>query len=500
MPRADVSDSIVSRLEGRYVTVMGLGLHGGGLATALFLFNRGARVTVTDLRGSRVLAPTVEQLPEGIRVVLGEHREVDFRSADLVVKNPAVPRTVQYLEIARAITTDIALFLAEWRRRTGADRGALVGVTGTKGKSSTAAATAALLTAAYPRTRLGGNITVSPLSFVDDLEPGDPVVLELSSFQLGDLNYCREKNAGSVGGAGPLDSASATGYRDPVLYPQLDANVGIVTPIFTDHQDYYSSMEDYVQDKVELLRHLHTGGLSLVGSGEAWETPFRTVTEERSDVTTKVVGEELPGLLPRTLNVPGAHMRRNLYAAALAAQHLLVPQDKIRDAAAAFSGVPHRLEKLGERSGIVLVNDTAATVPEAALAAIRSFPPPLVLIAGGSDKGLDLTPIVTAAAETVREGGAVVLLAGTATERLQHLLRDAGVEVSQPENSLCTAFARAVTRAVACRRRAGGRTATILLSPGCASFGMFRNEFDRGDQFRDLAERFLSAGTIPVCT
>lgn len=465
------------------VTVMGLGLHGGGLAAAQYLSDRGARVTVTDLRSERELAATVARLPGTIRLVLGEHREEDFNTAALVIKNPAVPRTSRFLRSARAVTTDIALFLAEWDR-TVPDRGSLVAVTGTKGKSSTAAAAAALLEEEYPGTKLGGNITISPLGFLDRLGPGDPVVLELSSFQLGDLAFCRRFN-GTTGGQ-QLETA---------LHPVVPADVAIVTSIFTDHQDYYRSMEAYVEDKAEILRSIVPGGLGLLGCGPEWRRPFLDAASHLSAVEIRTITEEEPGVLPASTAVAGRHMRRNLFMAALAAQHLGVPADRISARAATFTGVPHRLERLGSRENITIVNDTAATIPEAALAATEALPAPTVLIAGGSDKGLDTAPLVSAGRRVTEAGGAVVLLAGSATERLLPAMRIAGVPVTGPENSLRTAFLRSLEAA---RARATPTTpATILLSPGCASFGMFRNEFDRGDQFRELARAFIATGGVP---
>ena len=161
---------------------MGLGLNGGGLASALFFSRRGAEVTVTDLRGPEALAASLEKLSgTGARLVLGRHEESDFATADLVVKNPAVRPDSPFLRAARehgaAVETDLSIFLA-------AARGPVIAVTGSKGKSTTASAIAFGLGRADPRARLGGNITVSPLGFLDDMEEGAPVVLEMSSWQL----------------------------------------------------------------------------------------------------------------------------------------------------------------------------------------------------------------------------------------------------------------------------------------------------------------------------
>lgn len=494
------------------VTVMGLGLHGGGLATARYLHGRGAVVTVTDLRSPEVLAPAVDQLPGDVRIVLGEHREEDFRDAALVVKNPAVPRTSPLLQLASAVTTDIAIFFSEWTHRLGDRRGPLIAVTGTKGKSSTASATEFVLKRAYEGTRLGGNITVSPLSFLDSLGPDDPVVLELSSFQLGDLRFCREFNRQQQHDR--RESNRRGDLSDPMLFPRVDADVALITSIFPDHLDYYDSMEQYVADKTEIVRHLRHGSLCIVGCGDPWDGQFINALEPHSEtsvvrleevmdlrdsVDTPVRNSEGEALLPLDLAVAGAHMRRNLTMAVLVARHLGVVPEEARTGAALFRGVPHRLENLGTRDGITLINDPAATIPEAALAAARSYSTPVVLITGGSDKGLDLDPLVEAGRIVAAGGGAIVLLAGTATNRLLPMLASHNLPVFGPETTFPAGFTRAVDVAKELQRRieatteSAGETPaiTILLSPGCASFGMFRNEFDRGDQFRILSKNFL---------
>jgi UDP-N-acetylmuramoylalanine--D-glutamate ligase len=177
--------------SGMKVLIMGLGLHGGGLESARYLLRHGADLTVTDLRDEKTLAASIEQLetsrsvvPGGaIRYVLGRHETDDFRNADMVIKNPGVRPDSPYLKAARHIETDIGLFLAA----IGKLPVRLMAVTGSKGKSSVSSALYWALKESNKRAFLGGNITVSPLSFLDELQNGDTVVLELSSWQLGDL-------------------------------------------------------------------------------------------------------------------------------------------------------------------------------------------------------------------------------------------------------------------------------------------------------------------------
>jgi len=221
--------------SGMKALIMGLGLHGGGLESARFLIKRGAIVTVTDLRDEKTLQPSIEQLDvfcqesgkEKVRYVLGKHEIDDFKNADIVIKNPGVRPDSEYLQVSRRIETDLSLFFSESRVR-------LFTVTGTKGKSCASSALHWILSAGRKQGKayLGGNITVSPLSFLDKLTENDDVVLELSSFQLGDI-----KNHTALDGSKLLKPAAA-----------------VLTSILHDHLDRYVSMDDYINDKRTIYR------------------------------------------------------------------------------------------------------------------------------------------------------------------------------------------------------------------------------------------------------
>ena len=292
---------------------MGLGAHGGGISTAQYCVQSGAKVTVTDLRSESDLAESLRQL-EGlpIRYVLGEHREQDFRDADLVLKNPAVPRTSPYLRLAARIETDISLFL-------GGHRGKIYAITGTKGKSTTASALHFIMSADDPAVRLGGNITVSPLSFAAELSGTEAIVLELSSFQLGDLLLTPAGRQGQL----PRFAVSA------------------ITNLLHDHQDYYGSMDAYAADKTIIFRHQEAADWVILSSDDGYSRSFRPPVAERTVRLTggplsaaveawsangkgyakvPALGHTVPiELVPESLNVVGEHQRTNLLFAATAA-------------------------------------------------------------------------------------------------------------------------------------------------------------------------------------
>jgi UDP-N-acetylmuramoylalanine--D-glutamate ligase len=479
--------------------VMGLGLHGGGLESARYLAAHGAELTVTDLRDEKTLAPSIEKLKAaGIsaRYVLGRHDIEDFENADMVIKNPGVRPDSPYLQAAKQVETDISLFLAASPAR-------LIAVTGSKGKSSTASAIHWVLDQARQRDRglrplpgkayLGGNITVSPLTFLDALGPEDDVVLELSSWQLGDLK-------------GRLRPGSAGANPGALLKPRA----AVITAIMPDHLDRYGTMEAYVADKRVIYQGQDDGDLTVAGDDD-WgrsflaETPGRSLVYAQGPLPEGVAGGWVDGpggpglarlygrypkditagepveLVPAKLLVPGSHQKKNLLAAALALLDLGLPAGFIRESLGRFPGIEHRLEFFHESRGLRFYNDTAATIPEAAAAAVAAFDTPVVLVTGGADKNLDFSPLVTAASKAK----AIILLAGTGSDKLTSLLAGAGIGYQGPFDNVDTAVKAALAAA-----RPGD---TVVLSPGCASFGMFLNEFDRGRKWKEAVLR-LAAG------
>jgi UDP-N-acetylmuramoylalanine--D-glutamate ligase len=326
---------------------------------------------------------------------------------------------------------------------------------------------------------LGGNITVSPLTFLDSLGPDDDVVLELSSWQLGDL---REK-------PGP-DGCLAL----------LKPRAAVLTAIMPDHLDRYGSMDAYVDDKRIIYRGQDARDVTVAGN-DSWGRSFLAETKGRPQVYAGeplpagisggwLTGPEGPGLarlsggetaelVPGTLLTPGYHQKKNFLAAALALLDLGLPAEHIRESLGTFPGIEHRLEFFHESSGVRFYNDTAATIPEAAAAALAAFDQPLVLVTGGADKNLDFSPL-TAAIRLAREEGrlrALVLLAGTGSDKLRSILDAEGIPYQGPRDSAEAAAQSALDAA-----KAGD---AVVLSPGCASFGMFLTEFDRGRKWKE---------------
>jgi UDP-N-acetylmuramoylalanine--D-glutamate ligase len=451
-------------LRGIKAVVLGLGVHGGGVGVARFLAEQGADVLVTDLRPAEQLADSLAALADlPIRFVLGEHRADDMAAAALVVRNPAVPDASPYIRIARAAGAAIEMEMTLFFRRCPAP---IIGITGTKGKTTTTMLVGAMLQQHDADTIVAGNLRVSALAQLGRIGPTTPVVLELSSFVLEGL-----------GAAG--------------LSPRL----ALVTNMSPDHLDRYADFAAYVAAKLAIVTHQRPGDTAILNADDAtaphfaaaaggavgWfgmhaPGPDRGLAAWYADgwLVVRVDGRDEPVCPAAELRLAGAHNLANLAGAALLARVHGVPCSTIRAAVRQFRGVPHRQQLVAEIGGVRYINDTAATAPDAAIAALHSYTAPIVLIAGGSDKRLPLAPLARAIAERARH---VVLLAGSATPHLQHELAatPGAPPISGPYDDIDQAVAAAAALA-----RPGE---LVLLSPGCASFGMFRNEFHRGDAF-----------------
>ncbi len=430
-----------AHFRGKRITVMGLGLLGRGLGDARYLAECGAELIVTDLKKREALESSITQLKSfpNIRFTLGEHRLEDFRDRDLILKAAGVPLDSLYIAEAKKHNIPVRMSADLFAEISGIP---IIGVTGTRGKSTTAHMLHAILTEAGRPTLLGGNVRgVSTLALLPDVTPAHTAVLELDSWQ------CQ-------------------GFGEARMSP----HIAVFTTFYPDHMNYYKDdMDAYLADKANIFLNQKADDVLVLGKQCA-----ATIIEkygERIESKTLVADElKLPDTW--TLKIPGMH---NRYAAALAlvaARAIGISDDASRKALESFAGVPGRLELITEKNGVKIYNDTTATTPEATLAALAALDATrTVLIMGGADKGLDMAPLVSKLSGVKR----VVLLAGSGTDRIKGGLPDAPVYGT---------LALAVEDAFAHVKKGD----SILLSPAFASFGMFANEFNRGDQFNELVK------------
>ena len=449
----------IDDIKDKHITIMGLGLNGGGEAAARFFLKHGAFVIVTDMKSEEQLAPTIERLngddtldQARLTYHLGGHDLADFENADCVIKNPGVKyEGNKYLAAAKAIETDLSIFL----RFTDCP---IIAVTGSKGKSSTVSAIYYGLQQAGFDAYLGGNITVSPLTFFDKVNKNTPVVIEFSSWQLADLR-----------GRG-------------VLKP----HIAVITKIVPDHQNWYGNMQDYVADKRLIYADQTADDFALFDAGPdeedtgpdcggTWGDLFARETKAKviryNSQTEYSVNFE-------SLLVPGQHMKLNAQNAATVLQLMGIEKQRAKEILQTWPGIAHRLQFFHEWKGYRFYNDSAATVPEAAAAATQAFGKPVILLTGGTEKGLALDKLTAVLVEgkTTEE---IYLLAGTATDKIKTELDKAGTNYKGPFKSLDD-----MLKALKDKLTAGGLQSDIVVfSPGATSFGMFNNEFDRGEKF-----------------
>ncbi|MCL4395580.1 MAG: UDP-N-acetylmuramoyl-L-alanine--D-glutamate ligase [Chloroflexi bacterium] len=458
-------------LQGKRVLVMGLGVHGGGLGVAAWLVRQGARVTVTDVKPAEELRSSLDALSGlPIRYSLGGHQEADFIGSDLVVRNPGVPRESPWLEIARTHGIPVEMEMGLFVERLPRGVAQVVGITGTKGKTTTTLMVGAILKRVNPKTVVAGNLRVSALELLTQIDTDTPVVLELSSWQLEGLQPHR-------------------------VSPHLAA----ITNIYPDHLNRYNDLDDYAQAKATVFRFQQPGDYVVLNFDNqpstrfapqafgqvVWTSAKRTLNDgafrDGAHLVWRSEGRQVPVIRTDALPLPGSHNVENaLTAIALTSVWGAAPAASAAGLAD-VRGVEHREELVAEIAGVRYVDDTTATAPAAAIAAIETWSPAgLILIAGGSDKSVDMTELGLAIAARVRQ---VVLLAGSATDKLAQAIESAGAgaKIAGRYDDFDAAVQRA--RSVA---RTGD---VVLLSPGCASFGMFANEFERGDQFKRIVRR-----------
>lgn len=452
---------------GRRVTVMGLGLQGGGVEVVRFLAARGAVVTVTDKRPAEKLRESLDAIAGlGVRTVLGQHVESDFTSAELVVANPAVAPSNPLLAAARAagvpVTSEMALFLAACPAR-------VVLITGTQGKSSTTHATARLLEEAGFRVHLGGNIGRALISSIDDMRPDDVAVVEISSYQLEALPE----------DCGPCERVAAVACVN----------------VLSDHLERHGTVEGYDAAKRRILALAPAHATVVLSADDPrvgrWNADrghvlrFSTAAGARTPLHLAEgefrLGTESLGRLA-DLRLPGDFQRGNMLAALGLARALGAAPTALARAVGEVRGLEHRLQSLGEFAGHRVWDNGISTTPDSTVSALQSLAGPLVLLCGGQAKeGLPLDELATLARERAR---AVVTFGGS-SEQLAAAFRAAGASVSA---------APTLREAVALAWSQLRPGETLLFSPACASFDEFLNFRDRALRFREYVQ---SACTSP---
>jgi len=445
----------VRQLQGRRVSVLGAGRSGKEVARLLRL--AGAQVLLSDVRSTAELTEALRDLPDDVALETGGHSE-RVLDADLIVISPGISLDIPVLQQAQRLQIPIAgeLEVASWFTTA-----PIIAITGSNGKTTTTALTGEIFRYQYADVIVGGNIG-RPFSG-ELLKMPRPVfnILEVSSFQLETIHTFHPKAA-------------------------------VITNLSPNHLDRYSDFDAYARAKLNILKNMTPDDLLLYNVDDAVlgtylqdvrpaRFPFSLKQELDQGAfwqgqTIRIRWQELDESIPiESMRLRGPHNRYNLLVAAALGMLFGVESRRVQQVAETFQGLPHRLEPVGELNGVVFVNDSKATTVQSLEFALQSFEEPIVLIAGGKDKGGDFHALVPLLRERVR----AAILIGQAAARIQEAWQ--GQVPVERAGSLEDAVLRAFQRA-----QPGD---VVLLAPACSSFDMFRDYEERGDQFRELVQK-----------
>lgn len=476
--------SKIDNFQDAVVTVMGLGRYeqGSGLGAAKWLMRHGAQTIITDLKDEEDLQESMDLVMDWYNkykdqyvdrdlyqplFILGKHREEDFTGVDCVVQNPGVPSESDYIQAAKkqqvSIESDVSLFF-----RYTPDP--VIAITGTKGKTTTTKLVGEMLKAWDDGTIIAGNVGVSPLEFLDEMlatEKQNPTVIELSSWMLESL-----PPAFGEMGQGP--------------------DIAVLTNIHPDHLNRYHSYGEYIHSKEIIFEWQSPDQYTILN----WDQDLVREMEVRvkgklfwcsrtyqdhdgcyvkNDTVVFQKDGQITEVLPMAeVALKGDHNVENVLSSVCATLLRGVPLEHVQSVLKVFRGVSDRQELVREVDEITYVNDTTATNPTAVVAALKRFgaEKDVILIAGGQDKRMAFEEMMEEVAATCKH---VVFLPGDASD-IMHKLLNGRVE---------STVAHSMKEAVQSAKEHADKGDIVLLSPGAASFNLFKNEFDRGEQFRE---------------
>jgi UDP-N-acetylmuramoylalanine--D-glutamate ligase len=450
-------------LQGKRVLVVGLART--GIVASLFCAGYGAIVTATDEKPEPELGDAPAKLrAAGVTLALGSHTPALFLEQDLIVVSPGVPANLPPLELARArgirVWSEIEL---AWRFL----RGKLIGITGSNGKTTTTSLVAHILKTAGITTQVGGNIGTPLLALIEASTDSSVTVAEISSFQLETIEAFRPE-------------------------------IGVLLNLTPDHLDRHATFDDYARAKMRLFEYQLNRDAAVLNADDPeitrrmpskpqiyWFSRRKRVAAGAFVFDGQIVfrrdGTETA--LARLGEIPlkGEHNVENVLAACAAAYLAGADPASIADGVKTFRGVEHRLEFVGEVSGVAFYNDSKATNVDATLKAIEAFPGPLLVILGGKDKGSPYTPLC----DSLRRRARLAILIGAAAEKIASDLGDA-VEI---------AHAVTLERAVELAMKSARPGDTVLLAPACSSFDQYENYEHRGRVFKQLVAKLESQAT-----
>ncbi len=462
-----------NNFAGKKVLVFGLGLLGGGVATTNWLIKHGAKVTVTDLKNKEQLAVSLKRIKGRIKLKLGGHDERDISENDVIVFNPDIPVTSKYVLLAhklgKQVENEATIFYKLCSKP-------IIAVTGTRGKTTTANWAAHFLNSKGSRSVLAGNSFVEPLlNILDNVGKFSIVVNEIPSYHLE--------------------------FFDSAVRPP---GVAVVTNVFQDHLNRYSSFLDYAMTKGNIFKNQTSKQNLVLNYSNKWTQVFlkqkpqskiwffsmKKLPKRMSGVFYVKDGVYLQsgGVANKILNITGfvkkwgEHNLENLLASGLAAYLGGALWRDIQQKIKTLPQIPFRQEVIFQNKNLIIINDTTATSPDGGIAAVKRFASPsCILITGGTDRQLDYKQWAKMVPRHIKPGN-IIMLAGSATDKMLKYLGD----IIRPDQ-ICDTLADCIALALS---RAGKYSKSVVLfSPAAKSFEKFKNEFDRGQQFNKLIKK-----------
>ena len=432
--------------KGKKITMMGLGILGRGVNVAKFLAECGAELTVTDLKAEDQLAPSLKKLSKfpKIKYVLGRHDLADFSGKDMVIKAADAPLDSPYIAEARKNNIPIEMDASLFAKLTALSTSNvdIIGITGTRGKSTVTHLIYSIIKNSGRRVYLGGNVKgLATLPLLKKVKSNDIVVMELDSWQL-------------------------QGFADAKISP----NIAVFTTFLPDHQNYYKNdMDRYFSDKANIYRWQKDEDCLIAGVKAA------KLIKEKNGIKSRIIiagGEKIPRSWK--IKLLGEHNMVNIALAIETARKLGIRESVIKKSVENFRGLPGRLEFVREVGGVKYYNDTTATTPEAVMAALDSLKESkgkIILIGGGADKNLEYDGYAKIVKKYIK---VLILFRGLASNKIISSLGKVKFPMEVFDNM------KAAMKFAVANAKNGD---IVLLSPGAASFGVFKNEFDRGEQF-----------------
>lgn len=435
------------------ITVMGLGLLGGAVGDAVFLAECGARLTITDLKSNKELKSSLQKLKKfkDIKYTLGEHDFRDFKNKDMILQPGNVPMDSPYLHEARK--NKIPIFVSESLFAKYTSDVTIIGVTGTRGKSTTTALIYEILSKNLKGRKvfLGGNVrNVSTLALLNKVKPRGIVVMELDSWALHGMGDIKKS-----------------------------PNISVFTSFMPDHMNYYKgSMKDYFADKANIFKYQGKDDVLIIRPDMKKLIPLgHSRKGEAKSIKSKLIVVSAKDADKYTSDLPGKFQKENLACAIAVAKQLKISDIGIKKTIKNFKGLEGRLQYVKTIKGVKIYNDNNATTPEATMAGIEALSlnlkdKKIVLICGGNDKGLDLKKFTKVIDKYCK---LVVTIPGIGTDRL--------FDIKFKSHIMGTKNLKEAVKVAFGEAKSGD---TLLFSPAFSSFSQYSNEYERGDEFIEI--------------